>query len=166
MASTQFLAKITKITSSWCTDVNNVVHGVFGGVKTAAEATAKLVAATENNKGVVELASDAEANAGTDATRAITPLNLANWTGNSALLKVGALISGSITAAFGSINIGTSTLDCGRLTVDSDTINVTTQKTPASASDTGTKGDIVHDGDFVYVCVATDTWKRAAIATW
>jgi hypothetical protein len=36
---------------------------------------------------------------------------------------------------------------------------------PASASSTGTTGDIRFDSDFIYVCVATNTWKRVAIAT-
>jgi len=38
--------------------------------------------------------------------------------------------------------------------------------TPASASATGTTGTMVWDADYVYVCTATNTWKRAAIATW
>ena len=37
---------------------------------------------------------------------------------------------------------------------------------PASASATGTAGDIRYDSNYVYICVATDTWKRAALATW
>ena len=37
---------------------------------------------------------------------------------------------------------------------------------PASASDTGKAGAIAYDADYVYVCVATDTWKRAALSTW
>jgi hypothetical protein len=37
---------------------------------------------------------------------------------------------------------------------------------PASAADTGTAGTITWDAGFIYVCVATDTWKRVAIATW
>lgn len=37
---------------------------------------------------------------------------------------------------------------------------------PANASATGTAGDIRYDANYVYVCVATNTWKRAAIATW
>lgn len=37
---------------------------------------------------------------------------------------------------------------------------------PANAGDTGTLGEIrVVDG-YIYVCTATNTWKRAAIATW
>jgi hypothetical protein len=38
--------------------------------------------------------------------------------------------------------------------------------TPASASATGKAGSIVWDANFIYVCTATNTWKRVAIATW
>ena len=37
---------------------------------------------------------------------------------------------------------------------------------PASATDTGTAGDIRYDANYIYICTATNTWKRAAIATW
>ena len=40
------------------------------------------------------------------------------------------------------------------------------ESTPASATASGTKGDIVFDGDYIYVCVATNTWKRSALSTW
>jgi hypothetical protein len=49
---------------------------------------------------------------------------------------------------------------------ETNTINVSAQKTPSSATDTGVKGDIVHDTDYLYICTATDTWKRVAISTW
>ena len=38
--------------------------------------------------------------------------------------------------------------------------------TPASASDTGTAGQIGWDTNYIYICTATNTWKRVAIATW
>jgi hypothetical protein len=41
-----------------------------------------------------------------------------------------------------------------------------TTKTPASASATGTVGTITYDADYIYICTATDTWKRVAISTW
>lgn len=41
-----------------------------------------------------------------------------------------------------------------------------TSKTPSSASDTGTQWQIAWDADYIYVCTATDTRKRTAIATW
>jgi|14BtaG_2_1085337.scaffolds.fasta_scaffold231330_2 hypothetical protein len=37
---------------------------------------------------------------------------------------------------------------------------------PASATATGTLGQIVIDASHIYVCTATNTWKRVAIATW
>lgn len=44
--------------------------------------------------------------------------------------------------------------------------SVTGPTTPASAGATGTTGTVVWDAGFIYVCVATNTWKRIAIATW
>jgi hypothetical protein len=38
--------------------------------------------------------------------------------------------------------------------------------TPSSAGDTGTAGSICWDTGFIYVCTATDTWERVAIASW
>lgn len=38
--------------------------------------------------------------------------------------------------------------------------------TPASAGAAGVAGTITWDSDYIYVCVATNTWKRVAIATW
>jgi len=37
---------------------------------------------------------------------------------------------------------------------------------PSSSSDTGTTGTITWDADYIYVCTATNTWKRVAISTW
>lgn len=47
-----------------------------------------------------------------------------------------------------------------------DRIWISGSHTPASASATGQQGDIAWDSNYIYVCTATDTWKRAAIATW
>jgi hypothetical protein len=38
--------------------------------------------------------------------------------------------------------------------------------TPASASASGTAGQVTWDSSYIYVCTATNTWKRVAIATW
>jgi len=43
---------------------------------------------------------------------------------------------------------------------------IVTTATPASASATGTAGMIAWDSFYIYVCTATNTWKRVAIATW
>jgi len=48
----------------------------------------------------------------------------------------------------------------------SNAFRITTAQTPASASATGTAGTICWDTSYIYVCTATNTWKRVAIATW
>lgn len=37
---------------------------------------------------------------------------------------------------------------------------------PGSSSAAGTAGTVAWDSDYIYVCVATNTWKRVGIATW
>lgn len=37
---------------------------------------------------------------------------------------------------------------------------------PLLANSTGTQGTIAWDAAYIYVCVATDTWVRAPLATW
>ena len=37
---------------------------------------------------------------------------------------------------------------------------------PATASSAGTAGDIRYDSSYVYICIATNTWKRASLTTW
>jgi hypothetical protein len=39
-------------------------------------------------------------------------------------------------------------------------------ETPASATATGVTGQIAWDANYIYICTATNTWKRVAIATW
>ena len=38
--------------------------------------------------------------------------------------------------------------------------------TPASASAAGTAGEVAWDANYIYICTATNTWKRVAISTW
>lgn len=63
------------------------------------------------------------------------------------------------------VGIGTPT-PTAKLDVNSDVFRLRTAKTPASAAATGNQGDVAWDTNYVYVCVATNTWKRSAIATW
>lgn len=37
---------------------------------------------------------------------------------------------------------------------------------PAAAGATGTKGSYANDGNYLYLCVATDAWVRAPLASW
>ena len=63
------------------------------------------------------------------------------------------------------VGIGTSQPDV-KLDIDSDAIRIRNNNTPSSATDFGHKGEIRWDTNYLYICVATDTWKRVALSTW
>jgi hypothetical protein len=65
----------------------------------------------------------------------------------------------------GNVGIGTSS-PTTLLDVNADTVRVRTARTPASASATGATGEICWDANYIYVCTATNTWKRSALSTW
>jgi hypothetical protein len=46
-------------------------------------------------------------------------------------------------------------------------LNLTSPTVPSSVTDTGTAGDISWDSNYIYVCTATNAWKRtAALSSW
>jgi len=80
--------------------------------------------------------------------------------GKTATVNIGTSgASGSIT----NINIGGGVGTC-TTTVDADLVIPT--ETPASATASGTAGQIAWDTNYIYICTATNTWKRVAISTW
>lgn len=42
----------------------------------------------------------------------------------------------------------------------------TSKYVPSTAASAGTAGQIAWDASFIYICTATDTWKRVGISTW
>jgi hypothetical protein len=77
-------------------------------------------------------------------------------------------LSYEVTHALGGTNLMTRKvrgLTEKSLDVDSDSIRVRTAKTPASASATGSAGQICWDSSYLYICTATNTWRRIAHAT-
>lgn len=77
----------------------------------------------------------------------------------------GAAIERMRISSDGNVGIGTQS-PTALLDVASDTVRVRTARTPASAAAAGNAGDICWDANYVYLCVATNSWKRAALATW
>ena len=53
-----------------------------------------------------------------------------------------------------------------RNTVNANFLAPVTLSTPSTAGAAGVAGQICADTSYVYICVATNTWLRAAIATW
>lgn len=73
--------------------------------------------------------------------------------------------AGQFSMLGGNVGIGT-TSPTDLLDVNSDAMRLRSSKTPASASAAGNAGEMCWDADFLYVCVSTNQWKRAALSTW
>lgn len=108
-----------------------------------------------------------------DSTTMINGLNLiarnsgayyfgyGNTTGSTDLFVVGAGGVYGNASTFNALRI----LRDGTTTIGKDLI-VPSPTVPASAGATGVAGQIAWDSGFIYICTATNTWKRVAIATW
>jgi len=93
-------------------------------------------------------------------TQTVSIYDSVTESGETATVNIGTEgASGSTT----NINIGGGVGTC-TTTIDADL--VIPNETPASATAAGTQGQIAWDGDYIYICTATNTWKRAAIGTW
>ena len=89
---------------------------------------------------------------------------------NSAGTSFNRLQFGGETSAFPSLKRNSAELQA-RLADDSGFTTVDAQHrlqgtAPATATSTGTAGDVRYDADYIYICVATNTWKRALLSTW
>ena len=65
----------------------------------------------------------------------------------------------------GRLGIGTDT-PSAKLDIEDDRLRLRQSRTPSSATDTGSRGEISWDADYFYICVAANTWKRAALSSW
>lgn len=65
----------------------------------------------------------------------------------------------------GSFMIGSGT-PTETLDINSDAIRVRTPQTPVSNHATGDQGQIAWDANYIYVCIATDTWRRSILSAW
>lgn len=74
--------------------------------------------------------------------------------------------SGSESRLCAGGGFGTSDSACGVAVNDSGEFHNLNNKTPASATAACTAGETAWDSSYIYVCVATDTWKRSALSTW
>jgi hypothetical protein len=84
--------------------------GAVTGSNLSGTNTGDEVAASLTTAGVIEIATPTEVNTGTDDTRAVSPVGLTAWTGDTAIVTTGALNAGSITSGFGAIDNGASAI--------------------------------------------------------
>jgi hypothetical protein len=113
-------------------------------------------------------------NLSTTGTGTVKSLALTDTSGTLSLtaavdggeFNISANASGTL-AIFGS---GSNTLNLdvldGNLFVSNGKFVKAVSSPPATAGAAGTTGQIEWDSGFIYVCVATNSWKRAAIAAW
>lgn len=97
---------------------------------------------------------------------------------NTAINDFNRLQFGGTTSSFPSLKRNGTAIqvrladDSGFTGIEASTITGTQYRlsalntAPSSASDTGTLGEIRVDANYIYICTATNTWKRVAIATW
>lgn len=95
------------------------------------------------------------------AVPSITVNGAANVTG--ALNVTGAIASSGTISSTGAVT-GASCTFSGQAVAGQ--LRVTAPVVPSATGDVGTAGEIVWDSSNIYVCVATNSWKRVAIATW
>ena len=70
-------------------------------------------------------------------------------------VHVGGTLAGNVVTTFSNSNVTI----CGNLIVCDGYV-------PTANNSAGTAGQIAWDSGYVYVCIATNTWKRANISTW
>jgi len=73
------------------------------------------------------------------------------------------------TASAARTTLGLGTTDSPtfvKVTLSGNEINVATSQIPSSATAAGNAGDIAWGSDYIYICVAGNTWKRSALTTW
>ena len=87
-----------------------------------------------------------------DFTKYPAGANPTSWEFTFALSSAG---KNSLTVSYALSTAAGAPVDAGTLSA-----------TPASASATGTVGTMSWDANYIYICTATNTWKRVAIATW
>lgn len=90
----------------------------------------------------------------------ITDLTAANTVTNTDLLVVVTdPVANPVTKKLTVNALANSVISNYHIVLGSNTV-------PATASSNGTTGQIVSDSSYIYVCVSTNTWKRAALNTW
>jgi hypothetical protein len=104
----------------------------------------------------------AVANGGTGATNAATArTNLGGTTVGNAVFTATNAAAGATALGLGTTNSVTfsNVTSTGTLIIASPTV-------PAATNSTGVKGQIAFTNNFLYICVASNTWRRIQLGTW
>jgi hypothetical protein len=85
---------------------------------------------------------------------------VANFYSNHTTIMSGNLV---VTTAN---SVVVSTISSSGLTVNRGNLVITSGNAPATATSQGVVGQVAWDSTHIYVCVSTNTWVRATMATW
>ena len=81
------------------------------------------------------------------------------------LLPATAGTTGALLTA-GGLGVKEKATFGGDVTTEGAVIATGSEATPASATATCVKGQLQWDANYVYMCTASNTWKRSALSTW
>lgn len=120
--------------------------------------TQASIAALHDNGGLqIGSANISSTSPGAGSLR-VTAATIAGTTASTSTTTGALTVSGGAGIA-GALNVGS--------TITGSQFRLSALNTaPTSANDTGVLGEVRIDANFIYVCTATNTWKRAAISTW
>ena len=159
-------------------------------IKTTGDTNFTLIGAADNNVGTVFTATGAGAGTGTATPNGTNNNTAIGYSAGRGIIygKANTIVGANVTGLpaglsnniiladgdgnkrinvdeDGDVGIGTTT-PTAKLDVNSDILRLRTAKTPATSGADGNQGDIAWDANYLYVCTATNTWKRSGLSTW
>jgi len=143
------------------------VHTATAGTVTANANADELIVENSGNAGISILAPDANISALYFGSPTDNLGAFVQWDHDNLLMKFGTHKTGGILRFISGNNATAGSFDASQnfILATGDLI-ITTPTTPASAGAAGTIGTIAWDTGFLYVCTATNSWERVAIASW
>jgi hypothetical protein len=166
----------------------NLIGTLVGSISNAVFANTAATVTTNAQPNITSVGTLSSLTATANISTSGNLIAIANITGGNIVSS--ALVRGQTVLAVGNVvadnaNISTSV---NTLTVTASTVNATNLATTSilantvsttgnvtiggtagsplktkASGDTGTAGQITWDADYIYVCVATNTWKRASL---
>jgi hypothetical protein len=79
---------------------------------------------------------------------------------------VSYLITDPSNSNYEDCSANTTANNLGWLLVKGSTIRISNTRTPSSSTADGYQGEICYDTNYIYVCIAENTWKRCQLNSW
>jgi parallel beta-helix repeat protein len=140
--------------------------GILDNVTTSSNANDAIIVkgATDNTLKAISQGAEKFVNNPGNANASVK----LGWSGNQPVLKIQGTGLGVDNGVSIQTTTGTKLLNVdgqSKITVSQYQLSAL-NTAPASSTDTGTLGEVRITANYIYVCVATNTWVRAALASW